>query len=348
MGSMDSSIDIQEVRAYLNGNAALKAALGVDAAVELEPHFLGEGEHNLNYWFAPAGDACKYVLRVNVVPQPFHENQVAYEFGALKALESSGVTPRALYLDDSSSAPGKGVLVESFCEGDELDFDTLKLGDLEQVARIMANIHTVQVAHDCPLFKSANPMQALLDECIERFEGYKASGFAEDRLVRWSERFLETACDQVQSARQTGEARIVNTEPLASHFLILHDEVSGKATGGSFIDWERPVIGDPAQDVAYFIAPTTTFWDSSYLMPADKAAEFVETYWAAIDGRLSRDGFDERLAAWHALTLLRSVTWCCRAQANQLWDSQTHLTDKTRQKLAVYLSDEFMNDLVNR
>ena len=364
---MDSVVDMQEVREYLNGNVALKAALGVDAAAELVPHFLGAGEHNLNYWFTRpecenstgitaacehaipdstrTDDGQKFVLRINVASQPFHENQTAYEFDALKAVETSGVAPRAFYLDDSPYAPHKGALVIGFCEGVGLDFDALQPGDLDQVARIMACIHTVDVAEKCPLFKPADPMRTLLDECLARFRAYRVTGLVEERFIQLTERLLEKACDQIDSVEHTAHPSIVNTEPLPSSFLICHDAESGEATGGSFIDWERAIVGDPAQDVAYFVAPTTTFWDSSYLMSPECAAEFVEAYWLAIDGRLSRDGFDERLDAWRALTQLRSMTWCCQTYANLQRDERMRLTEKARQKLTAYLSDDFAGSL---
>ena len=344
---------LQEAYAYLNGNAALREALGACESAELIPHYLGEGEHNLNFWFDMPSDQVqatqvglrKYVLRINVATQPFHTDQVAYEYGALKALEPSGVTPRALYLDDGPDAPRKGALVIGFCEGEQLDFDNLHPGDLGQVAHIMACVHTVGLALDCPVYRPPDPMKALFDECVDRYEIYRSSGFAEQRIVRWVERFLAEAEERLQGIPQAPVGCIVNTEPLPSHFLLVHTGADGKATYGSFVDWERPIVGDPAQDVAFFASPAVTFWDSKYMMDPDEAAAFVETSWNAVDGRLSRDGFDKRLRAWRSLTALRSITWCCRATANLARDPHAHVTEKARRKMPVYLSDEFMEHL---
>ena len=103
--------DIEKTTAYLCDNADLKTAIGLDENALLEPHYLGVGEHNLNYWFEEVkteepvdehaeGDAesnsqdnrepeddspsssdepqpernTKYVLRVNVASQPFHDD----------------------------------------------------------------------------------------------------------------------------------------------------------------------------------------------------------------------------------------------------------------------------------
>ena len=109
---------LEQAEDYICDNAELLAALDIRevALSMLKP--LGMGEHNKNFWFAHPTTGEKFVLRVNVASQPFHDDQVAYEFVALEALAKSGRVPRPVYLDNSSAALGKGVLVESFCEGD--------------------------------------------------------------------------------------------------------------------------------------------------------------------------------------------------------------------------------------
>ena len=331
--------DIQAARDYLRKNAALRSAVGVDDGGDLEPHYLGVGEHNLNYRFqTPNGGA--FVLRVNVAPQPFHENQVAYEFAALRALAPSGCTPRPIYLDDSPSALGKGVIVESFCEGQELDFDNLHPGDLGCAIRLMADVHAVRPSGDCPLFRPNDPLRILFDECLQRFNLYRSSAFEDARITKWVERFISLIGPRMEESacRPEDRTHIVNTEPLPSHFLIPRENEGGT---GAFIDWERPIIGEPAQDLAYFTAPTTTFWDSEWLMPSDVAEAVVEDYWREVDGRFERGRFDERYHLYRAMTVLRSTTWCCRALITYR-QSDTHQTEKTAGKLPAYLSDDFL------
>ena len=354
MGSAKHDTTMAE--AYLRDNAGLRAALGVADDIQLNPHPLGMGEHNLNFWFDNPADGGRYVLRVNVAPQPFHDNQVAYEFAALRALVQSGCTPRPVYLDDAPTAPGEGALVIGYCEGSQLDFDNLRPGDLRCAAQLMADVHAVPVADDCPLYRPADPLRALFEECLQRFGLYRASAFEDARITRWAETFIARAQRAMQESAAPGDCgHIVNTETLPSHFLI-PEAASAEAAGafgdtgrfcahpGWFVDWERPVIGEVAQDVAYFTSPTTTFWDSDYLFPASRAESFVEEYWRAVDGRFDRAGFDGRFRCWRMMTALRSVTWFCRALIHYN-ASGTHKTAKTAQKFPVYLSDEFMEFL---
>lgn len=338
--------------AYLNESEPLRIALDVPQGAVLEPHLLGMGEHNVNFWFAlPDGERA--VLRVNVASQPFHENQIRYEFEALQAAEPSGCTPRPLFVDDSAAAPGKGVLVESFCAGRQLDFDDLRPGDVRCAIQMMADVHAVRAVPDCGLFRPADPLRAMFDECAQRFCSYLASGFQEARLTRWMERFLDAAERMMATvAPPQDRGHIVNTETLPSHFLIPDASAASAAAAstagrlcahpGHFVDWERPVLGEVAQDVAYFVSPTTTFWDSDFLFSAAGIPEVIDAYWQAVDGRFARADFDARFRAWRMMTALKSTSWCVQALARYGGTSDAHTTQKTADKLPVYLSDDFM------
>jgi len=362
-------MDVELATDYLRGNAALREALGIGADAVLEPVPLGMGEHNVNYRFVDSVSGRAYVLRINVASQPFHDDQVAYEFAALEALASSRRVPEPLYLDNSPDAPGKGALVIGFCEGEMLDFDHLRDGDLRCAAQIMADVHAVRIdegggAADgtadgsavVRLYRPADPLRALFEECLQRFEVYRSSAFEDARITKWVRRFIDAAESVVASSCASRDcAHIVNTETLPSHFLIPAASAADAAANGApsgrfcdqpgfFVDWERPVIGEVAQDVAYFVSPTTTFWDSEFLFPSSGVEAFVEDYWRAVDGRFERGSFDERFRAWRMMTALRSTTWCCRALVTYR-EADAHKTERTVRKLPVYLSDDFMEML---
>ena len=364
--------ELREAAEYLRDNVALRRALGVADGDLLEPHFLGTGEHNRNFRFRHIASGDDYVLRVNVAPQPFHRNQVAYEYAALETLAPCGRTPQPLYLDCSPTALGKGVLVISFCEGDQLDFDALRPGDLRCAAQLIADLHAVEVPRECALYRPHDPLRILFEECMQRFATYRASAFEDARITKWAETFIAASQPLLDVPCLTSDrSHIVNTETLPSHFLIPEAAAREAAAApdgahagrfyadpGSFVDWERPLIGEIAQDVAYFVAPTTTFWDSDVLFPSAEVDDFVKMYWRAVDGRFERGNFDERFRAYRMMTALRSVTWCCKAliayngadaatPAGPPADGATapYTTVKTTRKLPLYLSDDFMEML---
>ena len=325
---------------YLHDNRELRDTLGIDSGAVLEAHPLGQGEHNENYWFANPATGEKHVLRINVVSQPFHKNQVAYEFEALRVLAPCGRAPQPLYVDSSKKLLDKSAMVISFCEGQELDFDHLRDGDLDRCIELMADIHTVKIPSNCKLHRPEDSLSELFCECMQRYRIYRESGFGVERITRWAERYIEAARRKVEATRPHDPCHIVNTEALPSHFLIPSDAASPEP--GFFIDWERPIIGEVAQDIAYFTSPTGTFWDSEYLMPKQQTDELVERYWAAGQGRLDRSGFDERFDAWKSVTALRSMMWCCKALALRKANPNYHMTQKALEKVPIYLSDEFL------
>lgn len=337
---------------YLNGNAELRRALGIPEDARLSAQPLGKGEHNENFVFSSPVTHRLYVLRINVLPQPFHKNQVRYEYDALRLLETSGCVPRAFYVDDSPDKPGHGALVIEYREGEMLDFDNLRDGDLRCAAQLMADIHSVPVPTAHPLHKPADPLRELYDECIGRYEFYLSSGFEQARITRWMERYIAAAQDALETTCPPEDcSHIINTETLASHFLIpadaareaAHAPGPGRfcANPGSFVDWERPIVGEVAQDLAFFVAPTTTYWDSEFLFPRADIESFLNDYWRAVDARFDPGAFEERFWAYFKVSVLRSAMWCCKAIARYSAQSNGYKTEKTLGKLPIYLSDEF-------
>lgn len=351
---------LERAAAYLAGNDRLFQTLGISQGTLIEPHALGRGEHNENYWFSDPATGKRYVLRVNLVKQPFHDDQVAYEHAALTALEQSGCTPVPLFVDSSEGAPENGVLVESFCAGDELDFDHLRPGDLQCAAQLMADFHAVPVAEDTPLFVPDDPLRTWFDESVARFEFYYSSAYEDARVTRWMQRLIKVSEGLLDAPCPAADRRhIVNSECLASHFLIpaqsaqraaaaLTRSHSGRFTDtpGHFVDWERPIIGEVAQDVAYFVSPTTTVWDSDYFFPGSKIAGFLDDYWRAVDGRFEPGGFEDRFRAFFVTTALHSASWCVRALVYQGEGKAAYSTPKALKKVPFYLSDEFMEQVM--
>ena len=346
--------ETERAAAYVRANSELRDALGIDADAPLEPIPLGRGEHNNNYVLCDFASGRKFVLRINVLSQPFHQNQVRYEYDALRVLEQSGRTPKALYIDDSKKLIECGVLVISFCEGEMLDFDSLRPGDLNCAAQLMADIHAVPVPSACTLHRPEEPLHELFDECMGRFEYYLKSGFEEPRITRWMQRYIDVARPALDVPCACEDAmHIINTETLASHFLIPQASAQVAARNASnsagrfcdnpgfFVDWERPIIGEPAQDLAFFVAPTTTYWDSEFMFPRQNIEAFLEDYWCAVDGRFAAGAFEERFWAYLKVSVLRSAMWCCKALARYGAGGTGPTTEKTKSKLPIYLSDEF-------
>ncbi|NGM18161.1 phosphotransferase [Eggerthellaceae bacterium zg-893] len=333
---MDDHTPLQEARAYVDGNGELARALGVESSDALSVEPLGQGEHNANFVLT-AADGRRFVLRVNYISQLGLSDQVGYEFSALAALTSSGRVPRALFVDSSCRRIGHGVLAESYLPGTWLDF--ADPAQVREAACVLADVHSVPVADDCGLLRPEDPLRDQLKTCETLFCAYAESPLCETRVARTVERFFARAEAAVAEAGRTDAdaTHILNTEAVPSHFLI---DSTGR---GSMVDWEKPVVGEAAQDVAYFLSPTTTIWDTDFIFDADGRARFIEDYWRSVDGRFSRDAFDARFSAYVMTNALIGVTWSCNALVEYHGTDRPLQNDKTRNLLPRYVSQDFLD-----
>ena len=321
---------------YLDGNGSLREVLGIQCDVELRAIPLAQGEHNANFTFADSETGRKFVLRINFESQLGLADQVAYEARALEILVPSARTPRVLFLDSSKERIDHGVLVIEFFEGRHLDFHVP--GDIEEAARILADIHSVRPHDDCGLIRPSDPLRSQYETCIGFFERYCASPYAEKRVEARVHRFIEQCVDALKTPLDSTDAgHIQNTEAVPSHFLI-SDEGPGH-----MVDWEKPIVGEVAQDVAYFMSPTTTIWDTDYLFDPPARRRFLEAYWRAVDDRFPKGRFEERYPAFVMVNALLGITWSCNAIVDYRDPEKVLKNQKTADLLGIYVSDGFLD-----
>ena len=326
--------------AYLRGNRPLQEALEIDAAdaqaLVAEP--LMQGEHNANFTFTHPETHAKHVLRVNYTSQLGLDDQIGYEYRALEFLAPSGRTPRARYCDSSKQLHGHGTLVMDYYEGGWLDFRQPQ--QLEEAARMLADVHAVSTADGCPLLRPDDPLRKQLDKCAGFFKAYRSSTFEEpqvstmvERMFREAERALDCPFDPADSTH------VLNTEAVAAHFLIPDGIV-----GGHLVDWEMPIVGEVAQEIAYFLSPTTTIWDTddSFIFPSATRDSFVETYWRQVGGRFAPGQFEQRFDAYVKTNCLVGITWSANAWVEYHDPNRPLKTERTFEKLKEYLSVDFL------
>ena len=330
----------ERATAYLQGNTALHEALEIDdadaALLSAEP--LKQGEHNANFTFTHPRTRQKLVLRVNYISQLELDDQVGYEYRALRFLEPSGRVPRARYLDSSKQLDGHGALVVDFHEGRYPVFKSAD--DMARVAAMLADVHAVPVGADCPLQRPGDPLRAQYEECAGYFATYRASALANPAVCKTignmldlAERALDAPYDPADSAH------VQNTEAVSDHFLLL-----GDGADDHMVDWEKPIVGEVAQDVAYFLSPTTTIWTSGekhVFSPREREA-FVDAYWSAVDNRFEMGRFEQRFDAYVKTNCMRGITWSANAWVEYHDPARPLKNPETFELLKMYLSPEFL------
>ena len=328
-------LEREDLRAYLQ-SAAFLEPLGLPAGTALDFAPLGQGEYNLNYVFSHPHTGKRWVLRLNTGSQMHLADQVSYEFSALEALRPAGRTPRPLFCDGSRRAVPYGVLVMEWLPGRALDYAR----DLPAAAELLADIHALPVAPDCPLLRPEHPARAIYDECLELAARYFRWDGADAEVCRYLEALIAEIGALPLSAPAPGPRCIVNTELNSGNFLI------NPGARSYLVDWEKPLLSEPAQDLGHFLAPTTTFWKTDTILGREEIRAFTARYLQAAEGRLDCAALRERLPLFFTVTCLRGVSWCAMATVEYSRPDRPLQNEDTRSKLRDYLSPDFLSRIL--
>ncbi len=298
--------------------------------------FLAQGEYNMN--FIVENDSNKYVFRINKGSQLNLENQIEYEFNAIKALEKSGVTPIGFFCDNSRKTFDEGILMMNFLEGKPLNYKR----DLTKAAEIFSNIHSLSIAEFKDLLIPENSL--CNDRVLEGerwLEPYIKSDLAPIKIKNTLNQLLEYCREEskIDKFFLNNPWLVVNNTEVNSHNFIIGEENS------YLIDWEKPVISDPVQDITQFLAPTTTLWKADYILDEDEISSFYNSY---NKERNQKYNIRERVELYKPFLYLRAFTWCASAWVEYAKGTREISNDDTFKKINMYLEDNFMKNLLEQ
>lgn len=323
-------IHTEPLLSYLKSDEFLMS-LGIPAGVELAFTVLGQGEYNCNYVFRHPITGQKLVLRINTGSQMHLDDQISYEFSALQYLESSGRTPKPLLC-----IPEKRILVMEWLPGGALNYRT----DMETAARILADIHCTPVPENCRLIRPAAPARAIYDECLEMVQHYYDWEEADPIVTDLLKTLVEEIGRLPLSEPSDTPTCIVNTELNSGNFLIDH-------TGPShLVDWEKPLLSEPAQDLGHFLSPSATFWKTDVILTPAEVKDFIKTYIAAVGDRMDCSALSRRLPLYFTVNCLRGVTWCAMAYREYCQPGRQLTNQDTFLKLKAYLDPAYLGNIL--
>ena len=285
---------------------------------------LGAGEYNINFTF-DEGD-LKKVLRINMKSQMNLENQIEYEYETLQLLKDSGVTPKPYdVVTETNLLPYKYLTME-FLEGRPLNYKT----DMKIGAYLLSTVHNTKYGEN-NLINASNPFQLMFDECKQMSGEYLAWEKTDEKVSNYIKTFLEKCQTLIPEEYDIANPCIINTELNSGNFLI------GEGKDDSYvIDWEKALIGECEQDLAHFLAPTTTFWKTDIILSENEINEFLEEY-------SNYRNFDrERFERYLIFNCLRGVTWCSMAFRQYSENDKMLMDETTFKKIASYVDLEFL------
>ena len=334
---MDRMVELlPQVQAYLNEQDWRDVPLMRGRSFEVAP--LAQGEYNLNYLIR-AGD-LRLVFRVNIGTQIQRDDQIVYEYKALRLLERTGATPRPFFVDDSRRLSGRGILIMEFLPGEPLDYRR----DIASAAALFARIHQTAVNDaDNHLIRETAPLSLIYDECaglLQRyFESERADPVIRDylrELLGWA----EAARSRERYYQSDPWPCVVNTEVNSGNFIV-------NRAGGTIylVDWEMPRWGDPSQDLAHFCSPLTTLWKTDFRMQPDDRRRFLDAYRRDLRDPHLKDTLMERIRLREPFVRLRGISWSAMGWAAYQSDYAGVKNPDTWAKLQQYMNLEFIRSL---
>lgn len=320
---------LEKIREYLK-EQQLVEKLQLKEPFTIE--FLAQGEYNQNFLIS-AGQK-KYVFRLNYGSQLNLENQIRYEYQALKWLERTNRTPRVLYVDDSCQKFSQGLLIMEFLAGEPLNYRN----DLNEAAVIFGEIHQqpIDEAADTLFVKEkATILSARVNECQQLLEPVLHSDFvpiSAQRLLAVALNQCAKNIKQQQFFVELDQWCVNNTEVNSHNFII------GKK--GFLIDWEKPVISHPVQDISQFLASTTTLWRSNLVLTQTKKQAFFSSYLQTTG--FDSNSFSEALRIYHPYLMLRALSWSAMAYDSYKRDTKELKNQEIFEKVSSYMNEDFL------
>lgn len=315
-----------------------REGLGLPENIDEEYKMLAAGEYNVNLSFTHPVTGEKLVLRINQGSQMHLDNQIEYEANTLSLLQNSGRIPRLYYVDGSKKYLDKGILVMEYLPGVALDYTK----DLNKAADILADIHRQSLPENTGLIEAGAGFDFVLDECEEMFKHYTESNYYDEDIKNRIRKLLDMGREMSESQKDSFNGLykcLINTELNSTNFLINED---GK---NYLIDWEKAVLGFPAQDIGHFLAPTSTFWKTDIILTRDEIEGFIENYISKASLYFDIRGIKETSLAFIKINCLRGLSWCAMAYVQYKEADKDLMNESTRVKLDAYLADEFIKQV---
>jgi len=311
------------------------SATGVSRRAKLE--FLAQGEYNINYLIKDEEE--KYVLRINLGSQMNLDDQIGYEFSALKALAPSGVTPRPFYLDNSKEKIDYGLLMMEYLPGRHLDYQK----DLKAAAKVFAKIHKLDTENAGTLIKEAQPLTAIWNECDSLLDKYFESEIGDPEIKNFLKKMKSDLAEKKEKETELMELfplSIVNTEVNSNNFII-----NDKFNLAYLVDWEKPLLTTPLQDLSHFMVPTTTLWKTNFIFNQGEEEEFLHHYLKARSMDSQYHEIKSALKLFNQFSAMRGISWSAMAWVEYQTTEREIKNQDTFETMDSYLKLDFLEML---
>jgi aminoglycoside phosphotransferase (APT) family kinase protein len=330
---------LPDVRDYLHKNKQVSVP-GWSHEGDFEVQPLGQGEYNMNFLVKQNNHA--WVLRVNSGSQIGFStaDQIAYEYQTLQLLAPLDISPMPLFLDNTCKFLPYGILGMAYYPGEALDYRH----DLVEAAQLFAQYHQLKVPEENNhLIRETETLSLTHQRCGKMLDVYFNSDLADPALKSYLREVYAWADEarkkEVYFINDPWHC-IINTEVNNTNWIL------NRQTGDIHLtDWEKPLWGDPSQDLSHFRVPTTTLWKTDYRMSPRDKAEMMSAYKHALTDAHLRGTIEERTRLRDPFNCLRGVSWCAMAWVQYQQNEHLVKNEDTFKKFSMYTDLAFVRSL---
>lgn len=290
-----------------------------------EVSFLAAGEYNQNF-LVRAGKE-QLVFRINHGSQLGLADQIGYEFKALRCVAPSGVTPRPLRVHSDPHPFGGGVLLMRYLPGSPLVYER----DWERAAKIFARIHALPPCQD--LLTQEDPVEAIASESLALIRRYPEHALTRQRdtLLDYHARIVRLG-EENRLFFAADRLCVVNTEVNSGNFLVAPETAY-------LVDWEKAVLSSRHQDLAHFLAPTTTLWKTETLFTSEQKTDFLRAYRRHLPDPPPLEELQHLCRVMEQVIILRGLSWCFMAHHEYAHAAKSLTDERTRTRIDLYMRD---------
>jgi thiamine kinase-like enzyme len=265
------------------------------------------------------------VIRLNHGSQLGLDDQIAYEFSVLQAVEASQATPRPFRWSTDTGSLADGIMEMEFLPGVHLDY----CRDSRWAAGIFAAVH--QLPTDPRLLVQPQPIRDIADECLGLLTRYPGHPLTEQygKLRNYHEEIMDLAAASDHLFADE-PLLIVNTEVNSSNFLIDEDRAY-------LVDWEKAVVSYRYQDLGHFLTPTTTLWKTDHVFSEEEKLYFLEEYRERGALSIPMDELRSKTRLLERTILLRGLSWCYMAYYEYMQQDRVLAHSETEETIKRYM-----------
>ncbi|HEX2549796.1 MAG TPA: phosphotransferase [Gammaproteobacteria bacterium] len=182
-------------------------------------------------------------------------NSGAMEFLCLQALISIGIAPIPLFFDDSCTHFNYPCLVYKYVSGRQLKFNDEVL---IETAKIFSKLHSFNPCRLNMIKKRNDFVYDLINKIETMFYFYQNSNNKKDKnnedLNLYLNLINQFKYKLKDVPRFSYKEALIHADPVPSNFIINQQQVV-------LIDWQTPMLSDPAFDIWLFLSKPFQLWD---------------------------------------------------------------------------------------